>query len=215
MAPIITAFAGSPDGGQGMARDMSVRWAFEEVGEPYEARLVSLKATKEPAHRALHPFGQIPTYEDGELTLFESGAIVLQIAQSRGGLLPRDPVGRSRAVMWMFAALSTVEPVILHREIAGYTEADRPWHRDRQPFLESAIRHRLADLAQHLGAADWLEGHFTAGDLVMVQVLRRLTGSPLLAEHPSLEAYVSRAEAREAFQRAFAAQRDAYERSRA
>ncbi|MBP7000186.1 MAG: glutathione S-transferase family protein [Amaricoccus sp.] len=190
-----------------MARDMRVRWAFEEVGQPYRVRPVSFAAMKAPAHRALHPFGQIPTFEDGALALFESGAIVLHIATSRAGLLPVDPTARARAIGWMFAALSTVEPPILDREAAEYLEAGEPWAAPRLRAAEDRIHGRLADLARRLGDADWLDGPFSAGDLMMVDVLRRLSGSGLLEEFPNLPAYVARGEARPAFARAFAAQR--------
>lgn len=211
MAPVITTFERSPDGGKGLARDMPVRWAFEEVGRPYDVRLVSFRVMKEAAHRTLHPFGQIPTYEDGDLALFESGAIVLHIAERHPGLLPENPDAHARAVNWMFAALSTVEPPILDRETALYLECDRPWHEARLPLLEDRIRRRLGDLARRLGDADWLDGAFSAGDLMMASVLRRLGGSPLLTEHAALAGYVARAEARPAFARAFAAQRAVFE----
>lgn len=204
--PTITAFANSPDGGRGQARDMRVRWAFEEVGQPYDVRLVSFREMKEPAHIALQPFGQIPTYEDGDLALFESGAIVLHIAQDNAGLLPMEPAARARALSWLFAAVVTVEPPILELEQTGYTEADRPWHAARVPLMEEHIRVRLRQLDARLGDADWLDGDFSAGDLMMVMVLRRLAGSVLLAEFPRLTAYVARGEARQAFKRAYAAQ---------
>lgn len=206
MIPTITAFEASPDRGQGLARDMPVRWAFEEAGQPYGVRLVSFDEMKGPGHRALQPFGQIPTYEFNHLSLFESGAIVLHIAQGHKGLLPEDADARARAISWMFAALSTVEPVIIQRESVLFMERDKPWFDERMPLVEDSIRGRLRDLSSRLGAADWLDGTFTAGDLLMVQVLRRLNGSALLAEHPNLSAYVARAEARPAFKRAFAAQ---------
>lgn len=206
MSPTITAFAQSPDRGSGQARDMRVRWALEEVGQPYDVRLVSFAEMKEPAHRALQPFGQIPTYEDGDLALFESGAIVFHIAQRHRGLLPDDADARARAVTWMFAALSTVEPPIVDREAAGFVERDKPWYAERVPVLDGRIRGRLGELSRRLGDADWLDGAFSAGDLVMVGVLRRLSGSDLLHEHPNLAAYVARGEARPAFRRAFAAQ---------
>ncbi len=206
MIPTITAFATSPDGGQGQARDMRVRWALEEVGQPYEVRLVSFDQMKEPAHRALQPFGQIPTYEDGELTLFESGAIVFHIAEQHRGLLPDDPAARARAITWMFAALATVEPPIVDREAAEYTEGDKPWYEEHLATVDARIRNRLGDLSRRLGDADWLDGPFSAGDLVLVGVLRRLEGSELLAEYPNLTAYVARGKARPAFQRAYAAQ---------
>jgi glutathione S-transferase len=185
---------------------MPVRWAFEEVGEPYRVRLVSFAEMKEEAHRQLQPFGQIPTYELGSLSLFESGAIVLHIALSKPGLLPEDATARARAMTWMFAALSTVEPVVLQRESALFMEGHKPWFGERMSVVEEAIRLRLRDLADSLGASDWLDGEFSAGDLLMVQVLRRLSGSDLLQEYPTLLAYVARGEARPAFQRAFAAQ---------
>ncbi|MDX8482805.1 glutathione S-transferase family protein [Mesorhizobium sp. VK24D] len=202
----ITAFERSPDGGRGQARDMRVRWALEEVGQPYDVRLVSFAAMKEPAHRALHPFGQIPTYEEGDLALFESGAIVFHIAERHAGLLPENANARARAITWMFAALSTVEPPILERESAVLLEGDAPWQAERLPIVEDRIRKRLSDLSRHLGDADWLDGAFSAGDLVMVGVLRRLNRSGLLDEFPNLAAYVARAEARPAFKRAIAAQ---------
>jgi len=206
MTPTITAFARSPDRGRGLARDMRVRWALEEVGQPYEVRLVSFKAMKEPAHLALHPFGQIPTYEEGDLALFESGAIILNIAERHAGLLPDDPNGRARAIAWMFAALSTVEPPIVERSMAVLFEKDKSWHQERLPMLEDRVRVRLGELASRLGKSDWLDGAFSAGDLLMVTVLRRLDGSGLVEKFPNLSAYVARGEARPAYQRAFAAQ---------
>lgn len=204
--PTITAFERSPDGGQGLARDTRVRWALEEVGQPYAVRLVSFAAMKQPAHRALHPFGQIPTYEDGDLVLFESGAIVLHIAERHAGLLPDDANARARAIAWMFAALSTVEPPILELVNARLLENDKPWNKERLPIVKDRVRDRLRELAARLGEADWLDGAFSAGDLLMVSVLLRLRRSGLLDESPSLAAYVARGEARPAYQRAFAAQ---------
>jgi glutathione S-transferase len=206
MIPTITAFERSPDRGRGLARDLPVRWALEEVGQPYEVRLVSFGEMKEPAHLALQPFGQIPTYEEGDLALFESGAIVLHIAQRRAGLLPADANARARAVTWMFAAKSTIEPPIVERGAAALLERDAPWYAARQPLLEDRVRVRLGELSRRLGDADWLDGAFSAGDLLMVAVLRRLNGSGLLEEVPNLSAYVARGEARPAFRRAFEAQ---------
>jgi glutathione S-transferase len=206
MKPTITVFERSPDRGRGLARDMHVRWAFEEVGQPYDVRLVSFSEMKEPAHRALHPFGQIPTYQEGDLALFESGAIVFHIAERHAGLLPKDANARARAITWMFAALSTIEPPILNREISVLLEHDKAWHEARLPAVENRIRDRLADLSNRLGDADWLDGEFSAGDLLMVEVLRRLSGSGMLNEYPNLAAYVARGEARPAFRRAFDAQ---------
>jgi len=206
MIPTITAFESSPDRGRGLARDMRVRWALEEVGQPYEVRLVSFSAMKEPAHRALHPFGQIPTYEEGDLALFESGAIVLHIAERHAGLLPDDANARARAITWMFAAVNTVEPPILELVIAKFVEGDKPWSEQRLPLVKDRIRDRLKQLSARLGNADWLDGAFSAGDLMMVGVLLRLKASGLLDEYPNLAAYVARGEARPAFKRAFAAQ---------
>jgi glutathione S-transferase len=202
----ITAFERSPDRGRGLARDMGVRWALEEVGQPYDVRLLSFSEMKEPAHLALHPFGQIPTYEEGDLALFESGAIVFHIATRHAGLLPDDANARARAITWMFAALSTVEPLIVDRETATREERDKIWHQERLPILELRVRDRLGELSSRLGDADWLEGAFSAGDLLMVTVLRRLNGSGLLEERPNLSAYVARGEARPAYKRAFDAQ---------
>jgi glutathione S-transferase len=206
MIPTITAFESSPDRGRGLARDMRVRWALEEVGQPYEVRLVSFSAMKEPAHRALHPFGQIPTYEEGDLALFESGAIVLHIAERHAGLLPQDANARARAIAWMFAAVNTMEPPALERETARLLERDKPWTEQRLPMLEDRIRGRLGNLSIRLGDADWLDGAFSAGDLMMLGVLFRLKSSDLLDEYPNLAAYLARGEARPAFQRAFDAQ---------
>lgn len=206
MIPTITAFENSPDQGQGLARDMRVRWALEEVGQRYAVRLVSFEAIKQAAHRRLHPFGQIPTYEEGELVLFESGAIILHLAQHHPGLLPHDANARARAITWMFAALNTVEPPIVELEQFPYAEGDKPWYKERLPLLEDRIRVRLAELSDRLGDAEWLDGEFSAGDLMMVMVLRRLEGSGLLEEYPSITAYVANGQARPAYKRAFAAQ---------
>ncbi|OWV88261.1 glutathione S-transferase [Rhizobium sp. N122] len=206
MTITITAFERSPDRGRGLARDMRVRWALEEVEQPYEVRLVSFKAMKEPAHLTLHPFGQIPTYEDGDLSLFESGAIVFHIAERHAGLLPADANARARAVTWMFAALNTVEPPIFERSLATILERDEPWYEQRLRALEDSIRKRLDSLSARLGDADWLDGAFSAGDLLMVTVLLRAQASGLLEEYPNLAAYVARGEARPAYKRAFAAQ---------
>lgn len=211
MNPILTAFKTSPDRGRGLARDMPVRWALEEVGQPYDVRLVTFDEMKTPAHKALQPFGQIPTYEAGGLVLFESGAIVLHIAERHAGLLPPDPDARARAIGWMFAALSTVQPPIVERERSSLLERAEPWFAARQPVLEQEVRRRLEDLSQRLGETEWLDGAFSAGDLMMVTVLRRPAGASLLGDYPNLAAYVARAEARPAFQRAFAAQLAVFE----
>ncbi|WP_371425091.1 glutathione S-transferase family protein [Tardiphaga sp.] len=204
--PTISAFERSPDRGRGLARDMGVRWALEEVGQPYDVRLLSFTEMKEPAHRRLHPFGQIPTYQDGDLVLFESGAIVFHIAERHPGLLPDDAHARARTIAWMFAALSTVEPPIVERGTAILTERDKTWYETRLPILDDRVRARLADLSICLGNADWLDGGFSAGDLLMVTVLRRLNGSGLLEDYPNLCAYIARGEARPAYKRVFADQ---------
>jgi glutathione S-transferase len=206
MTATITAFELSPDRGQGLARDTRVRWAFEEVGQPYDVRLVSFAAMKEPVHLALHPFGQIPTYEDGDLVLFESGAIVFHIADRHAGLLPKDSNARARAIMWMFAAVNTVEPPILDLIIAKFAEGDRSWCKERMPMVQDRIRKSVSQLSVRLGDSDWLDGAFSAGDLMMVSVLLRLKPSGMLKEYPNLAAYAARGEARPAYQRAFAAQ---------
>jgi glutathione S-transferase len=203
MSPTITAFKHSPDRGKGLARDMRVRWALEEVGQPYDVRLVSFSEMKEAAYRALHPFGQIPIYQEGDLALFESGAIVFHIAERHAGLLPDDVNGRARAITWMFAALNTVEPPIVDRSMAVLLEREKTWYEERLPILEHRVRDRLNELSSRLGDADWLEGEFSAGDLLMVTVLRRLNGSGILEEYPNLSAYVARGEARPAYKRAF------------
>jgi glutathione S-transferase len=210
MTIIITAFERSPDGGKGLARDTRVRWALEEVGQPYEVRLVSFRAMKEPAHLAIHPFGQIPTYEEGDLALFETGAIVFHIAERHAGLLPDDANVRARAITWMFAAVNTVEPPILELATARLLEADKSWSRERLPLLEGRVGARLEQLSARLGNADWLDGAFTAGDLMMVSVLLRLKPSGILTGYPNLAGYVARGEARPAYKRAFDAQLAAY-----
>ncbi|GEN13235.1 glutathione S-transferase [Myxococcus fulvus] len=214
MTITITAFENSPDGGRGLARDMRVRWALEEVGQPYDVRLLSFAALKEPAHKALHPFGQIPTYEDGELVLFESGAILIHLAERHGGLLPKEGNARARAIAWMFAALNTVEPAIFDRSLVTILERDQPWFEHRLRALDELIRKRLGDLSARLGDADWLDGAFSAADILMVTVLRRLHGTGLMEAYPNLVAYVARAEARPAYQRAFAAQRAVFDAAR-
>ena len=206
MTIVITAWDRSPDGGMGLARDTRVRWALEEVGQPYEVRLVSLWAKTQPAHLRLHPFGLIPTYEEGDLALFESGAIVLHIAECHAGLFPGDAYARARAITWMFAAVNTVEPPILELVTAKFAEGDKPWAEERLPLVKERIRDRLVQLSARLGEADWLDGAFSAGDLMMVSVLLRLRPSGLLDEFPTLAAYVARGEARPAYKRAFAAQ---------
>ncbi|MGV2017840.1 glutathione S-transferase family protein [Agrobacterium sp. 22-223-1] len=206
MTVTITAFERSPDGGKGLARDMRVRWALEEVGQPYDVRLLSFKAMREPAHLALQPFGQIPTYEEGDLVLFESGAIIFHIAERHAGLLPEDANARARAIMWMFAALSTMEPPIVEHFVTGFLERDKSWHGERLQIVDERIRKRLGELSRRLGEAEWLDGAFSAGDLLMISVLQRIKSSGILDEYANLAAYVARGEARPAYKRAFADQ---------
>ena len=211
MRPTITAFADSPDRGRGLARDMRVRWALEEAGQAYDVRLVSFQEMKQPGHLALHPFGQIPTYEEGNLVLFESGAIVLHIARRSAALLPDDTEARERAIGWVFAALNTVEPPIVEREQVDYVEGGESWYHARLPLLEGRIRTRFDQLAKRLGQADWLDGQFSAGDLMMVMVLRRAESMDILEDYPSLRDYMARGEARPAYERAFADQLSVFE----
>jgi glutathione S-transferase len=206
MTITITAFERSPDGGKGLARDTRVRWALEEVAQPYEVRLVSFPALKEPAHLAIHPFGQIPTYEEGDLALFETGAIVFHLAERHAGLLPADKNARARAITWMFAALSTVEPPILEFVNAKILEADKPWAEERMPLVADRVRYRLQQLSARMGDDGWLDDGFSAADLMMVSVLLRLRPSGILNEFSKLASYVARGEARPAYKRAFDAQ---------
>ncbi|HEX7815409.1 glutathione S-transferase family protein [Dyella sp.] len=206
MTITLTAFDRSPDGGMGLARDTRVRWALEEAGLDYQVRPVSSAQMKEPAHLALHPFGQIPTYEEGDLALFESGAIIFHIAAHSKSLLPQDAKARARAITWMFAALNTVEPPILELVTARFQEGDKPWSKERIPLIKDRICHRADQLSSYLGQSEWLDGAFSAGDLVMVSVLLRLRPSGILDEFAHLAAYVARGEERPAYKRAFAAQ---------
>lgn len=202
-APVrITAFDWVPDFAKGQVRDLRVRWALEEVGQPYAVTYLSQGSQKAPPHRARQPFGQVPTYEEGDLTLFESGAIVLHIAETQGKLLPADRAARSRAIEWAFAALNTVEPPIMDHAIATLFEAGEPWSKPRLPAVEKRIDERLGELSARLGASDWLDGDFSAGDLLMVSVLRIVKDTGLLDAHPNLKTYVARGEERPAFGRA-------------
>ena len=206
MIPTITAFDWVPDFARGQVRDLRVRWALEEVGQAYEVSYLAQGEQKSAVHCARQPFGQVPTYEEDGLTLYESGAIVLHIAETRGALLPKDGAGRTHAIEWAFAALNSVEPPIMDHAIATLFEADKPWSEARLPSIETRIRDRFAQVAARLGARDFYQGEFSAGDLLMIAVLRIMRDTPLLAEQPTLAAYVARGEARPAFQRALAAQ---------
>ena len=211
MSPIITAFAQSLDGGKGLARDMRVRWALEEVSQPYNVRLVTFGQMKEPAHLAVQPFGQIPSFEDGEVALFESGAIVLHLAERHPGLMPIEVAARGRILAWFFAALNTVEPPIVELEQAYFTAGQKAWYPELRAVLVERVRYRLDQLAAYLGDAEWLDGRFSAADLMMVMVLRRLDGEEILQSYPKLLAYVARGTARPAYQRAYAEQRQVFE----
>lgn len=216
MAPVITAFEHSPDRGRGLARDIRVRWALEETGQPYDVRLLSFEALKQPGHLARNPFGQIPTYEDGDLVMFESGAILLHLADMHPGvLLPADADARARAIAWMFAALSTMEPPVVEFTMARVFEREKPWFEQRQPMLETRVRTRLEQLSARLGDSGWLEGAFSAGDLLMISVLLRLASSGVVDDYPNVAAYVARGVARPAYQRAFAAQLAVFNASQA
>jgi len=214
MTITVTAFANSLDQGQGLARDMIVRWALEEVGQPYETRLIPWADFKKPEHRARQPFGQIPTYEEGDLVLFESGAITLHIAERFPGLFPKDADARARAIAWMFAAVSDIEAQVVQLEVSEYMESDKSWNAERMPLVEERVRGRFAELSARLGGADWLDGAFSAADVLMVQALRRVEGQDVLAAFPNLAAYVERGKARPAFRRAFATQKADYERTK-
>ncbi|HVK52917.1 MAG TPA: glutathione S-transferase family protein [Pseudoxanthomonas sp.] len=215
MTPTITAFESSPDRGRGLARDMRVRWALEEVGQPYDVRLLSFAELKQPAHRALQPFGQIPTYEEGDLVLFESGAILLHLGERYGTLLPQDANARLRAISWMFAAVNTIEPPVFERSMMQVLERKEPWFEPRAAMVDQRVRLRLGELSQRLGNADWLDGEFSAGDLMMITVLMRADALGAVDEFPNLAAYLARGKARPAFQRAFQAQLSVFELAQA
>lgn len=200
----ITAFDWVPDFAKGLVRDLRVRWALEEVGQSYAVRLLPQGEQKQEPHRALQPFGQVPTYEEGDLTLFESGAIVLHIGERFGTLLPAAQDARARVQEWAFAALNTVEPTVTDFALTAIFEADQPWSQQRLPMVKQRIGERLAELSDRLGENDWLDGEFSAADLLMVTVLRGLRKTGLVEAHPNLAAYQARGEARPAFQQALA-----------
>lgn len=209
--PTITAFKTSPDKGVGLARDMRIRWALEEAGQPYDVRLVTFEEMKQAPHLALQPFGQIPTYEDGDVVLFESGAIVFHIAEHHAGLLPEDKAARAKALSWMFAALNTVEPPIVERDYVKYFEAEKSWQAERFAMIDDRVRTRLDQLAAAFGDATWLVGPFSAADILMVHAIRRLEGSGILEGYPVFMDYIARAAARPAYKRAFAAQYEVFQ----
>ncbi len=206
MKPEVYAFRWVPPFAAGLVRDLRVRWALEEGGEPYDARLIGPEDQGTEGYRALQPFGQVPAYREDGLDLFESGAIVLHVAERSEALLPRDPVGRARAVAWMFAALNTVEPHVQHLASLDFFHADEDWAKGARPAALARVESRLDVLAGRLGSRDHLEDRFTAGDLLMTTVLRILRETDLVAKRPALDAYVGRCETRPAFQKALSDQ---------
>lgn len=208
--PCITAFAWVPEFARGFVRDIRPRWAFEEVGQPYEANLI--RNSKSPEHRRHQPFGQIPTYSDGEVDIFESAAIVLRIAERSGKLIPEDEEGRLKAIQWVIAALNSVEPVIMELAMNDIFEADKSWSKDRHATIVGYIEERLTDLQNRLGDKTWLEGDmFTVGDLMMISVLGGLRGTGILEGFSKLAAYVARGEDRPAHRKAMADHLAAFE----
>lgn len=203
--PTITAFSWVPEFARSHVRDMRVRWALEEVGQPYEVRLLNGVSSKAAEHRGLQPFGQVPTYEQDGLRMFESGAILLYVARKYPGLLPSDPTGAAHAEQWVFAAMTSVEPALQDLAMVNVFERDQPWADARRPLSEKRVHGRLQDLSDRLGDKDYLEGEFTAGDLMMACVLHGLSGTPMLEAYPNLAAYLARCEARPAYRKALAA----------
>jgi glutathione S-transferase len=202
----VIAYQWVPPPAQGLVRDLRARWALEEAGLPYEESLLPFGEQSSPAHRALQPFGQIPVYQEGELTLFESGAIVMHIGEKSEKLLSRDPVKRGRAIAWMFAALNSVEPHVSALVSIDLFFAKEEWAKLRRPGALAMAKSRLDAVAASLEGRDYLEHEFSGGDLLMVSVLRFLRHSTIIADMPVLAAYVARCEARPAFKRALAAQ---------
>jgi glutathione S-transferase len=210
----LTTYAWVPDFAAPLMRAFRVRWALEEAGLPYAVRTVALGLEqKSPEHLARQPFGQAPAIEEGGLTLFESGAIALYVAEKSEALLPRDPIGRQRATAWVFAALNSVEIWILQLASIDFFHADEAWSKEHRPQLEKQVRERLGQLEQALGPKDYLEGRFTVGDLMMADVLRILDHTDLLAAYPRLAAYKARCQARPAVARALQAQVDGFKKA--
>lgn len=211
----VTAFRWVPPPAQGLVKDLRVRWALEELGLPYEARLIGLEDRESPAYRREQPFGQVPYYEEtrddgGTFGLFESGAILLHLAERSGKLAPADPEARAKAIQWMFAALSSMEPwVQMYGLIVGFYK-DEEWAKLMRPWAQELAESRLDQLAAALGERAWLGDDFTVADLLMVTVLRILRNNAVIESRPTLKAYRERGEARPAFQRALAAQLAAF-----
>lgn len=203
MIPTITTFGWVPEFARGFVRDMRPRWAFEEVGQPYRVNLIT--DSKTPEHRRFQPFGQVPTYQDDEVAIFESGAIVLRIAERAGKLIPLDPAARMRALQWVAAALNSVEPFVMALAINDIFEKDREWSRARHVKVVADLKTRLADLEAALGNNVWLDGiEFTVGDLMMISVLSGLRRTNEVAPFPRLAAYIERGESRPAYRKAIA-----------
>lgn len=209
MTPTITTFAWVPPFARGQVRDLRARWAFEEIGERYAVDLI--RDAKTPEHRRLQPFGQVPTYRDDGVALFESGAIVLHIARRGGGLLPDDAAGRAIAEQWVIAALNSVEPCLMDLVRCDLFEADKPWSAQRRPSVLETARARLGGVAAALSDQPYLGGDaFTVGDLTMAAVLRIGPTDQLFEGFPTLAAYLARCTARPAFERALADQLAVY-----
>jgi glutathione S-transferase len=205
MIPTITAFKWVPEFARGFVRDVRARWAFEEAGQEYAVDLVDGVYVKSQAHRYFQPFGQIPTYRDDKVEIFESGAIVLHICETNQVLVPADPAARIRAMQWLIAALNSVEPWVMQLAVVDVFEAGHDWSRSRRPKVLEDLHARLTDLGAALGEKTTLDGDaFTFGDLIMVSVLGGLRGTGVLDAHPNLAAYVARGEARPAHRKAMA-----------
>lgn len=203
--PEITGFKWVPPFAQGLVRDTRPRWAFEELGIDYDVRLLELGENKQAAHRALQPFGQVPTLVHGDVELFESGAILLYIAGLKPGLLPGTVAGDARATAWLISGLNSIEPMIFDLVMVNLFDKDEPYADLARPKMEQRLNDRLGELGKALGEKDWLDGgDFTVGDLLMVSALRGLRDTGMIEKHPVLAAYVARGEARPAFKRALA-----------
>ena len=202
----ITAFKWVPDFAKGVVRDLRVRWALEEAGLDYRVRLLDAMTERPQDYFLEQPFGQVPIFVEGDLRMFETGAILLHLGERSEVLLPKDPIGKARATCWLIAALNSIEPMIFELINIDIFNRDEEWAKLRRPEAEKKVRDRLKRVSDWLGDKEHLEGRFTVGDLMMTTVLRNLRHTMLVAEHPNLAAYQARCEARPAFQRALAAQ---------
>lgn len=208
----VSVFRAVPPFAQGLVRDLRVRWALEEAGQAYTEHVIGPEDQKSPAYRRLQPFGQVPAYQEGDLVLFESAAIVHHVAQQCEALMPADPASRARITAWMFAAMNTIEPHVLNLVAIDLFHAEEEWAKARRPAAAEMVQKRLQDLATVLGERSYLEDRFTAADLLMTTVLRFLRHTDIVARIPALENYRLRCEARPAFQRALAAQMAVFQR---